>query len=168
MITNLKHLLLILIVFLSLDVSAQNDIIKVGQQIPSFEISLPNGETINSTSLKGKVVFINFFATWCGPCLEELPVLEDKVWKKYKSNEKFQLFVIGRNHTDAVVEAFKTKHHFDLPMYPDKGKLIYSLFATKYIPRNYIIDKNGKVVYASIGYDLEEFKKMLKVLEKLL
>lgn len=164
----MKHLFLFSAILLSLVAVGQDDIVKVGQRIPTFNITLGNGQTISSSSLDQKVILINFFATWCGPCLAELPVLEDRVWKKYKADPNFSLLVIGRDHSDSVVQAFKTKYHFDLPMYPDKGKEIYSLFAAKYIPRNYIIDKSGKIVYASMGFEQKEFEKMLAILDELL
>ena len=163
-----RHFILIFIILLSLKGNSQHDIVKVGQQIPSFDILLENGQTISSTSLNGKVVLINFFATWCAPCLAELPILEEKVWKKYKSNPNFRLLVIGRDQSEPIIQTFKAKHNFDLPMYPDKSKIIYSLFATQYIPRNYIIDKTGKVIYSSISYTPEEFDKMINVLDTLL
>jgi peroxiredoxin len=164
----MKNLFLFSAILLSLNVFGQDDVVKVGQEIPTFNISLDNGQIISSASIKGKVTFINFFATWCVPCVAELPIIDNKVWEKYKSNTNFNMLVIGRGHTDSEVQAFKAKHHFDLPMYPDKSKEIYSLFATQYIPRNYIIDKSGKVIYASIGYEKNEFDKMLDILEKLL
>lgn len=163
-----KPFILIVVMLLSISVAGQDDLVKVGQQIPSFNIVLQNGQKISATSLKGKVVHINFFATWCGPCLAELPEIQEKVWKKYKSNPNFRMLVIGRDHDESVVQAFKAKHKFNLPMYPDKSKVIYSLFATQYIPRNYLIDQTGKVVYASIGYSPDEFKKMLHELDELL
>ena len=144
------------------------NIVNVGDQMPSFKIVLQNGEIINSSSFKGKVVLINFFATWCGPCLRELPELEKKVWEKHKSNPKFKLLEIARDQSESVIQPFKAKHKFDFPMYPDISKIIYSLFATQYIPRNYIVDETGKIVYSSVSYSPEEFDKMVSVLDNLL
>ncbi|MCT4141009.1 TlpA family protein disulfide reductase [Elizabethkingia anophelis] len=134
---------------------------------PVFSITNENG-TIKSSDLKGKVVLINFFATWCAPCMEELPLLQKEIWEKYKDNKKFSLLVIGREHSQDEITAFKAKKGFTLPMYPDKTKSVYSLFAKQSIPRNYIVDTNGSVIYASVGFDEAEFKNMLNKLDELL
>ncbi|MCT3734868.1 TlpA family protein disulfide reductase [Elizabethkingia anophelis] len=134
---------------------------------PVFSITNENG-TIKSSDLKGKVVLINFFATWCAPCMEELPLLQKEIWEKYKDNKKFSLLVIGREHSQDEITAFKAKKGFTLPMYSDKTKSVYSLFAKQSIPRNYIVDTNGSVIYASVGFDEAEFKNMLNKLDELL
>ncbi len=164
----MKFTYLLFALIFSITSFAQSEIISVGATVPDFKIIMENGEVVPSNSLKGKVIFINFFATWCVPCMAELPVLQTKVWDKYKTNTNFTMLVIGREHSDSVVQAFKAKYNFTLPFYPDKTRAIYNQFTTKYIPRNYIIDKAGKVVYSSIGYEKEEFDKMLLTLEKLL
>ncbi|TAJ15022.1 TlpA family protein disulfide reductase [Marinilabiliaceae bacterium JC017] len=141
--------------------------VKKGDVMPAFEIT---SETINlsSEALKGKVVLINFFATWCPPCQKELPHLQQKVWEKFKNNKDFELLVIGREHDEKELEAFKKKKQFDLPFYPDKERHVFSKFAASSIPRNYLINKEGVIVYASSGFNEEAFSEMLKVLEKLL
>ena len=141
--------------------------IRENQILPSFSVKTESG-VLKSSNLKGKIVLINFFATWCAPCMQELPLLQKEVWEKYKNDKKFSLLVIGREHSQSEITEFKTKKGFTLPIYPDEDRSIYTLFAKEYIPRNYIIDAKGKIVYTSVSFDEAEFKKMVNKLDELL
>lgn len=143
------------------------DVVKKGQPVPEFKIA-QNGQSFNISEYKGNVVLINFFATWCGPCLKELPFLQKDVWEKYKDKSNFQMLAVGRGHSYAEVPAFRESRNFGFPMYGDEDKNIYNKFATGFIPRNYVVDKNGQIVYASVGFSEEEFEKMLDLLDQLI
>lgn len=159
--------LFIIFSVITLTVNAQDDILLNGQQAPDFILKTDKG-SIHLSELKGKVVLINFFATWCGPCRAELPEVQSKIWNKYKSNPKFELLIIGRQHTQQEVNSFKAENKYTMPFYADPDRNIYSLFAKQYIPRNYLIDATGKVVFTSQGYTPEDFQNLLKALESLL
>ena len=156
---------LLLTLLLPFSVYTQDyDVVKKGQPVPEFKID-QNGKSFNISEYKGNVVLINFFATWCGPCLKELPFLQKDVWEKYKNKSNFQMLAIGRGHSYAEVAAFQESRNLGFPMYGDEDKTIYSKFATGFIPRNYVVDKNGQIVYASVGFSEEEFEKMLNLLD---
>ncbi len=153
----------ILVAWASNDKSVEK--VKVGDVAPDFTVITPDGE-LTTADLKGKVVLINLFATWCPPCRKELPVLEKQVWEKYKGNDDFVLLVIGREHTSEELLKFAADQKMDLPFYPDSKREIFNQFAIQSIPRNYIINKDGKIVYASKGFSNIEFKHMLDVLKR--
>ncbi|GAF03115.1 TlpA family protein disulfide reductase [Saccharicrinis fermentans] len=139
-------------------------LVKVDDDMPSFVLKSTSGH-VNSVDLKGKVVLINFFATWCPPCMKELPYIKSRIADKYQERQDFVLLVVGREHSQKEMDQFKA-NKFDLPLYPDPQRAVYGKFAINTIPRNYIVDKAGKVVYASTGFAPDEFEKMLQVLER--
>ena len=79
---------------------------KVGDKAPAFKATTIDGQLIDTKDLKGKVIWVNFFATWCPPCKKELPVLQDSVYLKYKDNKDFVLVVLGREHTVDELKEF--------------------------------------------------------------
>ena len=143
-------------------------LIKEGDKAPDFTIELQDESTKQLSYLKGKVVWINFFATWCGPCRKELPHLEKDVFEKYKNRNDFEILVIGREHSWEEVTKFKTDNNFKLPFYPDPKREIFSKYAKQNIPRNFIINKNGNIAVASVGFKDKEFKRIIEKVETLL
>ena len=132
------------------------DIVKVGDSMPAFTLHSTVNGTVSSEDLKGKVVLINIFATWCGPCQSELAEVQKTLWPKYKDNKDFCMLVIGREHTDDQLTEYNKRKGFTFPLYPDPKREVTGKFASQYIPRSYLIDKEGKVISATVGYKKEE------------
>ncbi|MBE6300318.1 MAG: TlpA family protein disulfide reductase [Parabacteroides distasonis] len=166
-----KYLFLSLFMLVALLVKAQDEngeIVKVGDQMPAFTIVNDNGTKTASSTLSGKVILINFFATWCPPCQKELAEMQNTLWPKYKDNKDFALLVVGREHTDADLQKYNEKKGFTFPLYPDKNRAIYGSFAKNLIPRCYLVDKSGKIIYATKGFKAEDFAELMKKIEEAL
>ena len=142
--------------------------LSAGASMPSFKLNSSVYGNVNSADLKGKVVLISLFATWCGPCQLELAEVEKTLWPKYKDNKDFVLLVIGREHTDADLTKYNERKKFSFPLYPDPKREVYSLFAEKTIPRVYLFGKDGKLLHSSIGYKKEDFEHMMETIENAL
>jgi peroxiredoxin len=147
------------------DDNEESTLTRVGQEAPSFTLVTTGGDTLSSAELRGKVVLINFFATWCPPCLQEMPLLEKRIWERFRE-KGLVLLAIGREHTDEELKAFAKKKGFVLPMAADPQRKVYGKFATGFIPRNYLIDRQGRIAYQSIGFEEEEFAEMVRAVEK--
>lgn len=127
---------------------------KVGDPMPAISVHEISGATFSSAKDRGKVIVVNFWATWCGPCQVEMPKLEKDIWDKYKSNPKFAMVAIARQQTKTVVEGFKQHHPYTFPLAYDPDRSTYKLFADSGIPRTYVVGKHGKIVFQSVGYDM--------------
>ena len=148
------------------DDEVKSTLVKVGDKAPDFTCKPIGGEEFSLGKQQGTVVMVNFFATWCGPCLAELPHLEKEIMKKYADRKDFKLIVIGREHTTEEIEKFAKEKNFSLSMAPDPKREIYGKYAEKYIPRNFIVGKDGKIKLVSVGYRETSFQEIVQTIEK--
>jgi peroxiredoxin len=137
---------------------------KVGDLAPSFSFYISKNKTANLADYKGKIVVLDFWATWCPPCRMELPRVQKEIWEKYKDNPKFALLAFDRGEDWDKTLPFKEQNHYTFPMLPDADKKVYKLYATQYIPRTVVIDGDGKIIYQSMGYDEKDFSELLALL----
>lgn len=135
---------------------------KVGDRLPRFTVTTLEGKRISSTEMKGKVVVLNLWATWCAPCRTEMPRLEKEIWR-YSDRDDFAMIAIARKETDAQIAAFRKTNGFTFPMAADPDGSIFGLFAGAGIPRTYVIGRDGTVVYQSLGYRESEFALLKSV-----
>ena len=142
-------------------------LVKAGDTAPGFTVEMVDGSSVTLGDLKGKVVLLNFWATWCPPCRQELARVQSDVIDRFAGRD-FVFLPISRGETHQTVAAFREKTGYTFPMGLDPSQAIYDRYASNYIPRNFLIGADGKVVLATVGYDAEEFDEMIKTIEKTL
>lgn len=172
----MKKLVIILsVLFVSINIFSQeaNDYqykVKVGDMAPDFEMSLPSGGKVRLSSLRGKVVMLQFTASWCGVCRKEMPHIEKQIRQRHKDNPNFVLYGIDREEPAETVKKFAQATGVTYPIGLDPDAGIFNLYAEKEagITRNVIIGKDGKIVMLTRLYKIEEFDEMVKVIDSLL
>ena len=155
--------LTLLLLTLSFTLWSQDNL-QVGDKVTNLTFYTIDGDSISIESLQGKVVYINFFATWCAPCMKELAFMEDDILDKFK-NKKFYFIALGRGHTAEQLQTFKSKKGFNFNMACDTDKSLFLRFSEKGIPLNIIIDKDGKIIYKKTGYSSTSFKKIKRTIK---
>jgi peroxiredoxin len=141
--------------------------ISIGDKAPNFTCTTLNGETISLSELQGKVVLVNFFATWCGPCVKEMPYLQSEVFETFRADDFFMIAIAREQQVKDVTEFKNTKGKgLTFPMAVDTDSSIYNLFATQFIPRIFVIDKEGIVKWESGGLSKPQFEDLVNLIRK--
>ena len=154
----------------TLAVDDRDYIVKVGDMAPDFEMTLSNGDNVILSSLRGKVVMLQFTASWCGVCRKEMPHIEKEIWNKHRTNPDFVLYGVDREEPIEKVEELiqKTGVTYPIGLDPDAG--IFTLYAKKEagITRNVIIDRDGRIVMLTRLFEMEEFQEMVELIDSML
>jgi peroxiredoxin len=140
-------------------------LVKVGDKAPDFMINEAGGKSYKLSDLKGKIVMLQFTASWCSVCRTEMPFIEKEIWLEKKSD---RLVVLGIDRDEPLDKVLKFKKDIAVtyPLVLDPGADIFGLFAQKEagVTRNVIIDRTGKIIFLTRLFEKEEFEQMKKVI----
>jgi cytochrome c biogenesis protein CcmG/thiol:disulfide interchange protein DsbE len=129
---------------------AQKGQMKVGEKAPGFTLTSFDGQSYNQADLKGKVVLVNIWASWCKPCEEEAPDLE-AAWRYYQPRGDVIFLGVAWTDTDKKSLEYLQKFNITYPNGPDLGTRIYQAYRATGVPETYIIDRNGVLAYVKIS-----------------
>ena len=137
--------------------SAATAAVKIGEPAPPFDLTLIDGTKVRSVDLRGHVVVLNFWATWCGPCKAELPLLDS--YYRLRRDNGLRVFAVA---TEDSVPASKLKPLFAAMAIPSARRIKGQFAVMGALPTNYIIDRAGIVRYAKAGaFDLNDLNSLL-------
>lgn len=176
----MKKLIVVLLAFSAYIAQAQGPatdkpadegyVLKVNDKAADFSVQLLDGTSVTLSSLKSKVVLINFWATWCQPCMKEFNELPSQILSRFKDKD-FVFLAISRGEEKKLVEKKMKelrKKGIDFNPGLDPDKSIWSLYGTAYIPKNFLLDQNGVIRYVSTGYGENKVAELAREIEKML
>lgn len=143
----------------------KSTLVNVGDIAPDFTVNLLSGESLTLSQMRGKTVLLVFFDSKCPDCQAQLALLDGVI--ETFADKKFEVLTISRGEKRDAVREYIDNLGYKFKVGVDPTKEIYSLYATYYVPRCYVIDSLGRVVALSAEYDSAEFELIVKVINSL-
>ena len=137
-------------------------LVRVGDIAPEFTVELLSGEQVTLSQMQGNTIMLMFFDSTCLDCKIQLGLLNG-VMEQF-AGKNFQLLTISRGESKQTLEELVAEKGYRFDVGLDLDKSIYSLYATKYVPRCFIIDPLGHIIATSVGYSAEDFALLLDVI----
>jgi len=169
----MKKIFTFLFLFPLINICQENRgyIVNIGDKSPEFSLNEKKFLEQN----KGKVIMLQFTASWCSVCIREMPYIENEIWLEHKENEDFVLIALakdteqypqGKKEISQMIE----KTAITYPVYRDENSKIFNLFAENKagVTRNVIIDKKGNIAFLTRLFERNEFNEMKNKINKLL
>lgn len=163
---TLKKITNVAFILMALTLSSHVNAVQVSQTAPDFTLKSLTGENLNLEEQRGKIVVINFWASWCGPCRKEMPILQD-IQSKY---EDLGILVWGINveQNNEAGRKFLANVDIDFPIFFDDKNILSDIYDVQAMPTTVIIDRNGVVRYQFQGYRDGYDKKYARAIKKLI
>ena len=145
-------------------------LVKVGDMAPDFTLKYTNGNEFTLSALRGKVVMLQFTASWCGICRGEMPHIESRIWQPHKDNADFVLVGVDREEPREIVEEYTAKIGTTYPMLLDEKGDVFASYALRKsgITRNVLIDRDGRIVKLTRRFVEPEFNDLVTTIDSLL
>jgi peroxiredoxin len=141
--------------------------VSVGLRAPDIALPLLTGETINLASLKGKVVLVNFWATWCGPCLMEMPSMQ-RLYQQYQ-RDNFEILAVATDFEGApIVKPYVNRLRLTFPILLDPQMQVNDLYKVTGIPTSLIIDRDGIITHKFFGSENWDSDASHRLIEQIL
>jgi thiol-disulfide isomerase/thioredoxin len=119
------------------------------RQSKDFTLKTPEGRSLTLSGLKGKVVFLNFWATWCGPCRVEMPGME-ALYRRYRE-EGLEFVAVDIMEKDTQVRDFLKSNNYSFPVLLDSSGSVSNSYGIQAVPSTYILDRDGKIIFFAMG-----------------
>ena len=147
-----------------------NYLVKVGDVAPDFTLSLTDGTEFTLSKNRGKVVMLQFTASWCGVCRKEMPFIERDIWLPNKENKDFVLVGIDREEPLEDVKKFAETTGVTYPLALDANADVFASYAERKsgITRNILIDRDGRIVKLTRLFNEQEFGELVQAIDSLL
>ena len=147
---------------------AERGMVKVGDEAPNFQLRDLAGNMVSLSQLRGKVVLLNFWATWCGPCRVEMPAME-QLYRSY-SRKDFEILAVSTDAQGAAVtRPFQQEMGFTFPILHDADYRVGLLYGARSLPMTFMVDRKGIVrqkVPGARNWDAPEARELVQAMLK--
>ena len=141
-------------------------LVRVGEAAPDFTVMTLDGSSVTLSQLQGRTVLLVFFATWCPDCHKQLDAIE-AIQSNFDSL-KLSILAVSRGEEVSDVREFVNQRNYTFAVGVDSENSAYSLYATQYVPRCFVIDPLGRIVALSAEYNAEEFTMLCDIIGSLM
>jgi peroxiredoxin len=118
-------------------------------EAPAIDLLRPDGSPLSLSQLRGKVVLVNFWASWCEPCVTEMPSLQRL--RNQLGAQGFEVLAVNYMEGPARIEAFTSKMELDFPIVRDTDGSIAKSWSARIFPASYVVDRDGRIRYVLVG-----------------
>jgi cytochrome c biogenesis protein CcmG/thiol:disulfide interchange protein DsbE len=146
--------------------SLHDNVVKAGDRAPEFSIKADNGRTVSARDFGGKLLILNFWATWCEPCVQEVPSLN--MLQRQLASKGLVVLGVSEDKDPKAYQDFLNRFHVTYMTARDPGVSIKPKYGTVQIPESYLIDTNGRVVEKIVGEANWSSEQMMQHVQSLL
>ena len=137
----------------------------LGKPAATFAARDVSGQPVGTDASRGRVMVVNIWATWCRPCVDEMPQLEQEIWQRFQPD--VALIAVATGENARKVRAFRERAKVTFPLVPDPRDEITRRFGGHgLIPRTYVINRSGVIVYETFGYSGHSVADLAAAVEK--
>jgi peroxiredoxin len=147
---------------------AQRGVVKPGEPAPNFQLRDMNGRNVSLSDLRGKVVLLNFWATWCGPCRVEMPAME-RLYRAYDRKD-FEILAVSTDaQGTAVTRPFQQENKLTFPILHDSDFRVGLSYGARTLPMTFMVDRQGIVrqhIFGARDWEALEAHQLIEMLMK--